>query len=253
MNKEYKVVMLPTENESNLCIDLSCNELNYFTPEGTSTKHTECQHLYFVSDEEIKEGDWYIYGGTVCYCKNEEYIEKLHKSVEKAPIVATSDPALTTSKQESVDGYLLVTLVHNKLPQIPESYIKKYVEGNGRETIVRLECYDEKMIKETEEGGGYLYKIDERLGLIKGFSNTPSISKALEMGWRMVEGPKLTGNEVIVVNTEPKIYTKEDMELAYNAGRDSVQWGYEDLEYEGDFKTWMDEYYPGDSNEPSNR
>ena len=60
MKKTYKVVMLPTTEASNLCIDTSCDELNYFTPEGKSTLHTKCQNLYILSDEEIKEGDWYI-------------------------------------------------------------------------------------------------------------------------------------------------------------------------------------------------
>jgi len=74
----------------------------------------------------------------------------------------------------------------DKIAKIPESYIKKYVEGNGRETIVRLE------MENTEKGNccDIKPKGDTR-ACINCDPYTGGCTTAFE--------PKLTGNEVIVV------------------------------------------------------
>jgi hypothetical protein len=54
------VYLIPTDKPSRLCIDNSCNELNYSEIEGLSSKHITNQCMYITSDEVIKEGDWVV-------------------------------------------------------------------------------------------------------------------------------------------------------------------------------------------------
>jgi hypothetical protein len=56
--------IIPTDKPSRLCIDNSCNELNYSEIEGLNSKHITNQHIYITSDEEIKEGDWFLWKDT---------------------------------------------------------------------------------------------------------------------------------------------------------------------------------------------
>ena len=60
--------VLPTDKPSRLCIYNSCNELNYSEIEGLSNKHITNQHMFITSDEEIKEGDWFIRDGSIHKC-----------------------------------------------------------------------------------------------------------------------------------------------------------------------------------------
>ena len=60
MKKEATVVMLPTKDnnapiDNQECIEagLSCKEIPQF-------HKYKPQHLYFTTDDKIKEGDWYI-------------------------------------------------------------------------------------------------------------------------------------------------------------------------------------------------
>lgn len=58
MKKTFKIIMLPTEEASRLFIDTRDNSLAQsmdIPPAGSIWPN---QHLYILSDEEIKEGDW---------------------------------------------------------------------------------------------------------------------------------------------------------------------------------------------------
>jgi hypothetical protein len=65
--------LLPTEKPSRLCIDNSCDELNYCDVEGLSTKHTTNQNIYITSSEQIKDGDYVIENNRA---KKQPYIGK---------------------------------------------------------------------------------------------------------------------------------------------------------------------------------
>ena len=58
MYKNIDVVMLPTKEKSGIVKNNGVNKL-YFE-EGLEYKDDEYQHLYFISNEEIKVGDWCI-------------------------------------------------------------------------------------------------------------------------------------------------------------------------------------------------
>ena len=91
--------------------------------DGIQDDIRQAQYLYFISDEEVKEGD----NGKWCYW-NDNVIDKYTggKCEYGNPkvIIASTDPSL-------------------KLPSIPEEWIRtKYVPSNGAIKEVRLEMYN---------------------------------------------------------------------------------------------------------------
>ena len=58
MKNPSTYLFLPTDKASNIA--LLNNELLYSEIESKSEGKSICQHLYILSDDEIKEGDWII-------------------------------------------------------------------------------------------------------------------------------------------------------------------------------------------------
>jgi hypothetical protein len=112
------------------------------------------QHLYITSDDEIKEGDWYIHSGTE-HSTGSEYhtLNQCHKSLWRQDlewfidgmyatnckkIIATTDSSLT-----HLVGY---NNVEQSLPQPSQSFIQKYIKeyNKGRRiTDVLVEYEDD--------------------------------------------------------------------------------------------------------------
>ena len=107
-----KVHMLPTE-QSLMC---KTNGKLYFYPQEnwfTRSTDTDPQHLYFTTDEEIKEGDWMmnLNGDTIYqHFGNGGDFEQWNK------IIATTDPEL-------------------ELPQPSQAFIKAYCEQGGIDEV----------------------------------------------------------------------------------------------------------------------
>jgi hypothetical protein len=136
MKKTHKIIILPTEDASHLCkhIRTSGNELSYFQiPEKSHTWRP--QNLYILSDDEIKEGDWYydsIYQDVVNE-KEGNICSKCYK------IIATTDPKLVFRYKgyEYGTGDKIDAMVY--LPQISQSLVKYYAKHQPEE--VELEYY----------------------------------------------------------------------------------------------------------------
>ncbi len=142
--KKLQVVMLPTNEKSRL--QLTKEFLNLavesFVPYG---KQTICQHLYFLSNEEIKEGDWYLYwfiGETLEQSRIGQ--SKQNGFVSKSPhkkIVATTDISLTVKQYGRGEQTSFFPL-----PQPPDSFLELYTKeyNAGRqikEVLVKYEDY----------------------------------------------------------------------------------------------------------------
>jgi len=141
MKQIHKVVMLPTENNSQ--IGIQANGVMKIGNVGVGTY----QHLYILSDEEIKEGDWFIVGkrlvqatlngGTLGYTSFNKvaflWIKPHHKK-----IIATTDKSLSINKNMKLD----LTLI--SIPRIPESFIESYVKADGKIDEVELEHHDNR-------------------------------------------------------------------------------------------------------------
>ena len=138
--KRTKVVMLPTNEKAlNLTpIVLYNNKLfSCFSPQYVYEKAV-FQHLYFLSDDEIKEGDWKYdtFHKEISQVKSLNSISKYDKK-----IIATTDSSLLFGGPKSKEW------VYLPLPKPSEGFIQKFVDSynNGKpitEVDVELELSD---------------------------------------------------------------------------------------------------------------
>ena len=140
-----QVVMLPT-NEASSIYKHDKEGLSFsITGKYLKTNCIQPQHLYIISNEEIKEGDW-------CINKNKDTLYQLKGgSVTKDTkndwdkIIATTDTKLacTCIHCEYKRGNRGICKKCSKesisLAYIPESFIKKFVESQGSITEVLVE------------------------------------------------------------------------------------------------------------------
>jgi len=175
MKKEIKQeqwIMLPADKAENSIITnngtvkkMLSFEKSLLTQSYLKSECKESHHLYLTSDEEIKVGDWCIDVSLkrVFQVKDEEgfplntvikSMEYLHKSGRKFwKIIATTDKSLSTMKawdnlNEIVERKELgePDATKSLIPLIPESFIKHYVEKQGKVGDVEVE-YAQKLEK----------------------------------------------------------------------------------------------------------
>ena len=129
--KRVQVHMLPTEDKtSQIHLEKDTKELVYSLHNlYYRANNYQTQHLYFTTDEEIKEGDWMmnLNGDTIYqHFGNGGDFEQWNK------IIATTDPEL-------------------ELPQPSQAFIKAYCEQGGIEYVDVEYEYHKVWDKRTEE------------------------------------------------------------------------------------------------------
>lgn len=147
--KKCKVLLLPTNEKASSLSVLNSGKLNYGA-EAMSSINTKLQHLYFLSDEEIKEGDW-------VYCLKEGFEPVLKQKVNPIgvnndkmfkKIIATTDKSLIINSIYGVDSFdtsifsgsgksEIVKLPQMfNLPQPSQSFIEKFVEEYNKGNVI---------------------------------------------------------------------------------------------------------------------
>ena len=153
MKKTHQVVMLPTTKSNNIGdIVLSPDStrlatINVLTVD--SKQPCTNQHLYITSDDEIKEGDWYVSDNgleqsTILQAKKEyEGFYKGKQTCKK--IVATTDKSIgyTDHRISPVPNFC-------DYPQIPESFIQAYINAYNEgkpitEVDLEMDCDHNQM------------------------------------------------------------------------------------------------------------
>jgi hypothetical protein len=143
--KRTKVVMLPTNKGINLPVlqyfSDGTKHLDFYNTEvvrerpkqGFTEYQAGCivpQHLYIISDHEIKEGDWYIYANEVFKSTG----NSLLSSSQCKKIIATTDKSLRIQN-------IMMSMSSLYLPQPSQAFIKKYCKSGGiDEVLVEYEC-----------------------------------------------------------------------------------------------------------------
>ena len=100
MEKKCKVVLLPTDKVFNKKLNKQLiihNGNLQFCQNGQMMREGQPQHLYILSDDEIKEGDWCIY--------NNHFVKysKPSNSYFYKKIIATTNPDLIKEGIASID------------------------------------------------------------------------------------------------------------------------------------------------------
>lgn len=191
MKQLCNVVMLPTNNKAN-AIWWSGHKLYFKSPEDPS--RGELNHLYITSSEESKEGDWFI--------ADNQYLIKCNGQTSKSfingnfyrskckKIIATTDRSLIWSKETEA-----LPSLPNQFPQIPESFIKKFIESNGSITEVLVDFVDIGSI------------INDGFGGVKHISDIQ---------------PKLREDNTIIISPS-KTYTYEDLVKVFNYAQEQTE------------------------------
>lgn len=189
-NKKVQVIILRTKDKNSRLIKSDAysgvrNILIYQNNKSfkNDRKHhlRERFHLYFTSDDEIKEGDWYVikqlsknYQVATQPCKKEEI--ELQSKFDCKKIIATTDKSLTIGEENSWKNRKDI-LYPNTLPQPSQAFIRKYCESGGiDEVLVEYEKneqvrslakfelnsnYGNPSIKKTKEQIDNLYKLSK--------------------------------------------------------------------------------------------
>lgn len=127
MKQLCNIVMLPTNEASSLVLNLRTNLLEKLAGYIKENAAYKPQHLYITSSESPSiQGDWMFYG-------NKYSIKELHqfqKGIDSAAFL----------KEQGIRKVIATTNKNiTRIAQIPESFIKKFVESNGSITEVLVE------------------------------------------------------------------------------------------------------------------
>jgi hypothetical protein len=195
MKELIKVVMLPTEDTTNIIIPTAgvgkgVLHLKEYYGNAMLDMGDEYHHLYITVSQDIepiKEGDWIIVTNASNgenFLKQEGSILPKALSSPRRKIIATTDPKLINDK-----GGMFKTLTQN-IPQIPQSFLKEFV---------------------TNPDGEYEVEYEEML------DNT-SINQAMTIGMNIDDMTSILSlkpnqdNTVNITSVEEKRYSKEEVE-----------------------------------------
>ena len=101
--------LIPTDKPSRLSI-LNSGKLN-FGAEAMSSSNSKLQHIYITSDEEIKEGDWFLEKAGRQYPIHWNGKDKLNYHCKK--IILTTDQDLINDGVQAIDDEFLEWFVEN--------------------------------------------------------------------------------------------------------------------------------------------
>ncbi len=169
MLKKTPVVMLPTNEKATsyqsnfegilLCIDEKCVvfnklQINKYPSIGYVTSMWTPQHLYFLSKEEIKVGDWYITNDNILLRCNKTLLGLVYaeddygrnKNSIKGKVIATTDSSLKLNDSIQIGQFHKTLPII--LPQPSQSFIEKYIEkyNKGEEITEVMVEYEPKPI-----------------------------------------------------------------------------------------------------------
>ena len=172
MLKKCKIVMLPT-NEKSSIINLDNEEL-FHIDQYVPKLNKGNTHLYIISDDEIKEGDWFInnYKEEVFQCVDEAHAKTLKATSEYGwkKIIATTNTSLFIETPNQCDGCKskipLDDYIHRNekeigmacskdkyrdyLPQPSQQFIQKYIEEYNKGNIIDSIMVEYELISNEE-------------------------------------------------------------------------------------------------------
>lgn len=163
-----RVVMLPTEKDSRLYLNLK--DLPALYMEEMTGDRT--QALYFLTSEEIKEGDWYMDGSNVFQSFGKEFTESRNRLGFKK-IIASTDKSLDLHSDPKIINDKGKVVGFSPLPHPSNEFLQAYCKANGRieEVLIEVEV---QVIKQ----GKAITDSSEKVALLKiSPDNTITIKK----------------------------------------------------------------------------
>jgi hypothetical protein len=119
------------------------------------TLETINQHIYITSDEEIKEGDWFIYGNNILKANF------THKPLNKVKIILTTDADLIADGVQAIDDTFLEWFVKN--PTCDYVEIQKWFDGIDfleYKIIIPQEEPKQETLEKVAKSKAFEFKVD---------------------------------------------------------------------------------------------
>ena len=200
MYKKCKVVMLPTNQKSNVWFTGGKVFLAY---SKTLVNANTNQHLYILSDDEIKEGDYVqtfksIPNNEMCIHHCKDYGDVLSaKELNCKKIIASTDSPLLIKDNTNFGNWAI--------PSIPQSFIDLYVseynKGNKiEEVMVEYDSSDDNMDEYVSMFGGN--EIGDTLNInpdntisIKLVKTSWTRDKVIEVAWQAYRASNTVFND----------------------------------------------------------
>ena len=132
MLKKAQVIMLPTnKNSSNIAKSINQDILSLYNKNDDKYNQWINQNLYIISNDEIKEGDWY-YNSRLKQIFQAIRNSGYSKKTDDYKIIATTDTSLIENIEMIGTGstYLF------KLPQPSQQFIEKYIESYNKGEVI---------------------------------------------------------------------------------------------------------------------
>ena len=135
MKQKKQIIMLPSEKPSQII--MTGGKLFIYSAERpkSSIVDNSPQHLYILSDEEIKDGDWYYSIEFKVILQSES--TSIEGAVQK--IIATTDPDLLSTGDKAIIDYTF----KDGIFEIPQHIIEVYVKNPFDE--VEVEYWNKSM------------------------------------------------------------------------------------------------------------
>jgi hypothetical protein len=194
--KESKHGISPLE-----CSGTTFDVLTQLPKEALEYRGYKLHHLYLTSDEEIKEGDWYIDIYTECIelCPSKEDAEATKDFIDDyKKIIATTDPKLTFNGGLNPSEDILRK--SRFIPKIKSHFIESYVKNPV-----------DKVLLEYEWDGRVNYKDKPSVYNLKLVNN--EVVVASKFNPERVSEEELSKNRIESYEPAVKLYTKEEVEI----------------------------------------
>jgi hypothetical protein len=226
MDKEHQIIMLPSEKPSQILFDTVGQELVYNPPVPQKmTVNVMPQHLYILSDEKIKEGDWFLRpnyssGIKVGYIPTQAdssyFIGYGYDWTDCRKIIATTDTELHYNKVVEEDMHMY----KESLPHIPQHIIEAYVKKPFDKVMVEYTLKESYELNENDLPGHVLVidkpKLNQDGTLAVSLVEEKTIDmKALDICQRIVSfgdaSPELMETSFIEIYNKANKWIKENL------------------------------------------
>lgn len=147
--KRVQVVMLPGK-KSEIC--LANNKLCKVDKSTYELSHIKTQHLYIISDDEIKEGDWIVKLSDNVIIKANSQSDYRHYIYKKI-IAATDSSLLNPNINIKSPLYNILGEKFKSLPQPSQQFIERYIESYNKGEVITdvlVEYQEDRPYKDNE-------------------------------------------------------------------------------------------------------
>ena len=182
--RKSKVILLPSDNITN--IGKPVNELEY-DKQGFDPHIVQTFEMYITTDDEIKEGDYFVEMTTNGY-KVFKYRNNGHIFLASSKkIIATTDKSLILYDESK---YIKSSPYVKYLPQPSQAFIEKYCKVGGIDEVLVEYVYNQDVLdeynKEIDYNGNSFINLEDGVELKVDSHNTITIHP-IKDSWTIME------------------------------------------------------------------